>query len=743
MSGRGGRGRGHRGNRDGNRGGRGRGKGRGNSYTSNVTTTKHKGLCAALGSHVFDYGQKGAADNMRTTWEKIVHHAGTIYGHDISNELQNRKTITIEEPKHTQEVLDKHAEKEARRLTQQARLIRARSLRRAALETLVTAGTDLTAPMSLAELENEIEEAEYQATLDLPIKLTDEESTQYSNEWRTYRERTSRLEKQRGQAFSMIRGQCMQVLLDKMKHDPDWTTASESYDPLTLFKLIEKTVLAQTEDQYPFATVYEQECTLYSFSQNTLSNEQWYERFNTRIDVGTAIGVTRQHQVLLEHVASETSPNISFASMTPEQQTEVRTKAEERYLSYIFLRQSGKQHNKLKVDLQNDFTTGDDRYPKNRQATLHLLDKYSKSIVVSHTTPSEGTSFAQRGGKGGGNNSNQNQNKDDYDKDYWKDKKCYNCNKTGHPSNKCPLKKQKNDDDKSVSTRTSKSSKSDKATDINKAQKKLKKSFATLTSKINEMENESDLSDSDDDDEEQSHFQTDAMSNYAFHHAFHQDFEQRNIDVLFKKRGPKLNLALRNIILLDSQSTMDLFCNPQLVHKIRKSTKFMKLQSNGGTMTVRHKASITSYNHEVWFDKDAITNIIALSNLIKQYRVTYDSDDKMFVVHRGTINKPDMHFKMHSSGLHYYDPQDTNFSFNVNTVSENKMGFTKRQIKGAELARTLYSNLGYPSMKDYKWVIQSNQIKDCPVTVDDVVAAHKIWGKDIAALKGKTTRSTP
>ena len=89
-----------------------------------------------------------------------------------------------------------------------------------------------------------------------------------------------------------------------------------------------------------------------------------------------------------------------------------------------------------------------------------------------------------------------------------------------------------------------------------------------------------------------------------------------------------------------------------------------------------------------------------------------------------------MHFKMHLSGLHYYDPQDTNFSFNINTVSQNKMGFTKRQLKGAELARTLYSNLGYPSMKDYKWVIQSNQIKDCPVTVDDVVAAHRIWGKD-------------
>jgi hypothetical protein len=43
-------------------------------------------------------------------------------------------------------------------------------------------------------------------------------------------------------------------------------------------------------------------------------------------------------------------------------------------------------------------------------------------------------------------------------------------------------------------------------------------------------------------------------------------------------------------------------------------------------------------------------------------------------------------------------------------------------------------------MKDFKWVIRSNQIKDCPVTVQDIDVALKIWGKNIAALKGKTTR---
>jgi hypothetical protein len=100
-----------------------------------------------------------------------------------------------------------------------------------------------------------------------------------------------------------------------------------------------------------------------------------------------------------------------------------------------------------------------------------------------------------------------------------------------------------------------------------------------------------------------------------------------------------------------------------------------------------------------------------------------------------------MEFNMHKSGLHYYYPRKEHHMTFVNTVSENKTGFTKRQIKCEEIARNLYKTLSYPSMKDAKRVIRSNQIKDCPVTIQDIDVATKIWGKNIAALKGKTTRS--
>ena len=96
----------------------------------------------------------------------------------------------------------------------------------------------------------------------------------------------------------------------------------------------------------------------------------------------------------------------------------------------------------------------------------------------------------------------------------------------------------------------------------------------------------------------------------------------------------------------------------------------------------------------------------------------------------------------HRSGLHYYDPRGGNLTF-VTTVEGNKTLFTKRQVDGAEQARVLYTSLSYLLVEDFKWIFRANQIKDCPVTVQDAEVALNIWGPNIAALKGKTTRKMP
>jgi hypothetical protein len=74
-------------------------------------------------------------------------------------------------------------------------------------------------------------------------------------------------------------------------------------------------------------------------------------------------------------------------------------------------------------------------------------------------------------------------------------------------------------------------------------------------------------------------------------------------------------------------------------------------------MVVSRRATFPGYNHSFWFSTRAITNIFSPRNLIDQYRVAYDSDDLMFVVHRESENTPNMKFRMHESGLHYYYPR--------------------------------------------------------------------------------------
>jgi hypothetical protein len=103
------------------------------------------------------------------------------------------------------------------------------------LKASVQAGTDMDVPMRLAILQNDIDQGEFTASIEVPVVLTDSEKTQLSSDWCTFRERNTNLIKHRCQDFSFIQGQCIQLLQDKMKQDKEWNTVSILYDQLTLY----------------------------------------------------------------------------------------------------------------------------------------------------------------------------------------------------------------------------------------------------------------------------------------------------------------------------------------------------------------------------------------------------------------------------------------------------------------------------------------------------------------------------
>jgi hypothetical protein len=80
----------------------------------------------------------------------------------------------------------------------------------------------------------------------------------------------------------------------------------------------------------------------------------------------------------------------------------------------------------------------------------------------------------------------------------------------------------------------------------------------------------------------------------------------------------------------------------------------------------------------------------------------------------------------------------------VATVRSNFEGFTKQQIKQAVKARRLMGMIGAPTEREYQGLVRLNLIKDCPITNSDIIhATNKIFGPDLANIRGKTVRRKP
>ena len=107
-----------------------------------------------------------------------------------------------------------------------------------------------------------------------------------------YVKRDGILDENLQKAYSLIHGQCTELLKSKLKTSANWETVSSQYNMLGLLEAI-KTIIYKFEDQkYLPLSLHHAKMNFYAFRQGHLSNPDYLDRFMNLVDMTESYDVT-------------------------------------------------------------------------------------------------------------------------------------------------------------------------------------------------------------------------------------------------------------------------------------------------------------------------------------------------------------------------------------------------------------------------------------------------------------------
>ena len=95
-------------------------------------------------------------------------------------------------------------------------------------------------------------------------------------------------------------------------------------------------------------------------------------------------------------------------------------------------------------------------------------------------------------------------------------------------------------------------------------------------------------------------------------------------DTIMQNNSEEFNL--RNLIMADNESTINLFCNRKLLKGRRtwKTKKYKNVETNAGVIQVSEQGYVEGFG-PVWFSEEAITNIFCFADIADKLHITYDN----------------------------------------------------------------------------------------------------------------------
>ena len=193
-------------------------------------------------------------------------------------------------------------------------------------------------------------------------------------------------------------------------------------------------------------------------------------------------------------------------------------------------------------------------------------------------------------------------------------------------------------------------------------------------------------------------------------------------------------------VLLDNQASKSIFHQAALLMDIRSTSIQTVFKGVGGKIET-DQVGILPFVGLVSYSPQSIANVLALGEVENKYQIDYVQGKSFTVIVNDNVR---LTFWKRHNGLYVCNMKfvadmiskgDSQLVM-VHTVREREAIYTKREVEEAKLARKFMREMGYSSVTDLVELVKSGMANP-PVSVAAIYRANRIYGPDVASLKGK------
>ena len=536
-----------------------------------------------------------------------------------------------------------------------------------------------------------------------PADPNNQEAIQiWKEELREKRTQSLQIDESKKRAYALVMGQCSPDLVSKIRGASTYANVNASQDVVELLRLIrgfccdfgagQQSTWALEQAKHKVSVYYQRHDT---------SNTDYIQFFQALVGVVETYGGAYGNEpgLIEAHLIGQGVAGGRLDAATSAQLAAAKADCREAYLACMLLRGADSiRYGTLKTELANDMTKGQDNYPKTMVEAARLLNDYrvATRFQRARDDPGEGMAFVQdRGGgrrTGGGARASANRDPDDPN--------CWHCGKPGHVMRRCPDLAIEGVDNFNI----------DETDDAH----------ALFSAEDEEYGKETD-----------------------------PDAELQECG--FAQKGRSKPTGVRglldpNHLYIDTCASYASTPYRSLLEDVHEVQRGLVGHSNCGSTTMNEVGNLGKIEG-MWVNEGGIANIVPLEMISKIWRITYDSAGGMnaghFVIHTDQGN---IVVRKNSKGMPFIDLDgvDGEMALDfVQTIRGNYDGFTRREVEEARAAREAQGMMGHPTDRDFLGMVRANMIHNCPVTASAAENANRIFGPDLAGVRGRTVRRPP